>query len=174
MGRYNVASTRPGGFWMRVVAYMIDTIVMVPLAVVGFFLQGALVLIAVNVAVMLYKPLMEGLAGATIGKMVLNLRVIDPEGGRIGLFGGLLRSAVFIIPAVFGTIWNVQLEQAGLRRGGDPEAMEVFMADNQLLMILLAASGLAMIISCLAVAFTGHKRGIHDFIADSYVIYRNG
>jgi uncharacterized RDD family membrane protein YckC len=44
-----------------------------------------------------YFAMLEGLAGATIGKWLLGLRVIRAGGGRPGLLSGLLRNALRLV-----------------------------------------------------------------------------
>lgn len=93
-----------GGFWIRFVAYFIDGILLniafgIIGAIIGFpmvpadpahidpmeFLEhmGSFQAVALIVT-WLYFALMESSArGATLGKMVLGLRVVDEQGGRI-------------------------------------------------------------------------------------------
>ena len=49
------------------------------------------------VVMFLYFVLLEGLAGATVGKRLLHLRVVDLNGGRAGLIRSLIRNALRVI-----------------------------------------------------------------------------
>jgi uncharacterized RDD family membrane protein YckC len=93
-----------GGFWIRFVAYLLDAILLnigfwIIAAVTGFSMipadpakidpeefiakTGTFQLVAL-VVTWLYFALMESSArGATVGKMVLGLRVVDDQGQRI-------------------------------------------------------------------------------------------
>ena len=96
-----------GGFWIRVVASIIDgavtNIVTIPIFVVlfggyfathhpqdgqppdaGFFVLVALVVLFIMVGVWLYDALMTSSSKqGTLGKMVMRLKVTDMNGGRI-------------------------------------------------------------------------------------------
>jgi len=138
-----------GGFWIRVVAYIIDAIILN----VGFGIIARILgidLFAVDPARMdaaeamsqlgsfqgivlvgawLYFALMESSPrGATVGKMALGLRVVDEQGQRISF----------------------------LRATGRFFAKFI--------------SGLILMIGYLMVAFTDRKRGLHDIMAGTLVV----
>lgn len=138
-----------GGFWLRVVAYIIDAIILnIGLGIVGAILgislipadparmdpaaamsqMGTFQAIAV-VASWLYFSLMESSPrGATVGKMVVGLRVVDEHGQRISFLRATGRFFAKII------------------------------------------SALILLIGYLMVAFTDRKRGLHDIMAGTLVV----
>jgi uncharacterized RDD family membrane protein YckC len=142
-------ATGYGGFWIRVVAYIIDGILLniafgIIGAIVGVSLipadptkmdpeqllaqTGNLQIIAV-VVTWLYFALMESSPrGATVGKMALGLRVVDEQGNRLSF----------------------------LRATGRFFAKFI--------------STLILFIGYLMVAFTDRKRGLHDIIAGTLVV----
>jgi uncharacterized RDD family membrane protein YckC len=62
----------------------------------GWFISDPLCL--AFLAIMgLYFVLLEGWFGATLGKWVFGLRVIGPEGGRVGLWKGALRNMLRLV-----------------------------------------------------------------------------
>jgi uncharacterized RDD family membrane protein YckC len=96
----NTGTTLYAGFWRRVVAYIIDSIVLSIVLGIVFAILGAvafsggsdsaaagmigIMYIIGIVAVWLYFALMEsGSAQATLGKMALSIKVTDLEGRRI-------------------------------------------------------------------------------------------
>ena len=135
------------GFWIRLVAALIDGIVLaiivIFLAVFSLLFFGAtlgegagvgmffLVLILASLATILYKPIMEasGYQG-TFGKYVLGLKVVDKNGQRITMTSSFLRTILYIIGA-----------QA-----------------------FLLCLGVVMI------GFTEYKQGLHDILANTYVV----
>ena len=135
------------GFWIRLVAALIDGIVLaiivIFLAVLSLLFFGAtlgegaglgmffLVLILASLATILYKPIMEasGYQG-TFGKYVLGLKVVDKNGQRITMTSSFLRTILYIIGA-----------QA-----------------------FLLCLGIVMI------GFTEYKQGLHDILANTYVV----
>jgi uncharacterized RDD family membrane protein YckC len=74
---------------------------------------------------LLYFALMEGLAGATLGKLMTGLRVVTPEGAKCGLGRALVRWLVFAVDGpltlfICGIVTSSV--SAGHRRLGDMAA----------------------------------------------------
>ena len=142
-------ATEYGGFWIRLLAYLIDGIVLnvafwIVAVIVGIKMipadpssvdpaelvreMGKLQIAALALT-WLYFALMESSArGATVGKMACSLRVVDERGNRIS----------------FG------------------RATGRFFAKF--------ISSLILFIGYLMVAFTDRKRGLHDMIAGTLVV----
>ena len=146
--RQPAAETLPkAGFWIRVVATLVDTfIVSVLQFLLGMLLafaglaslgidqgaSGSLTLLVQLFAVVLgfvYYVFFTGYCGQTPGKMALRIKVIRCDGAEIG-YG---RAALREIPAKF-------------------------------------ISGIILGIGYLMVAFDEQKQGLHDRMADTYVI----
>jgi len=134
------------GFWLRVVAFLLDLVVVVILQIVcGVVLSasGALlgglgngdgsmaILIGLFTTVLSYAyyVIFTGSCGQTLGKMALRIKVIRKDGGDLGYGGAALR-----------------------------ETIGKFV------------SGLILGIGYLMVAFDEHKQGLHDKMAGSYVV----
>lgn len=135
------------GFWIRLVAALIDSIVLtiiiiflavLSLVVFGITLgEGAgvgmffLVLILASLATILYKPLMEASEyQGTLGKYVLGLKIVDKNGNKISMSTSFVRTILFII-------------------------------GSQLFLLCLGV---------LMVGFTEYKQGLHDILANTYVV----
>jgi uncharacterized RDD family membrane protein YckC len=132
---------RYGGFWLRVVAYIIDSILLsLAFVAVGRLLNVNFIVIDMKrfdpmasvvslVAGSLYFALMESSArGATVGKMAVGLRVVTAQGERLSFGHATGRYfAKFISAFLLG-------------------------------------------IGFLMVAFTEKKRGLHDMIAGTLVV----
>jgi uncharacterized RDD family membrane protein YckC len=139
---------RYGGFWIRVVAYIIDAIVLnVAFAIIGMFLgvslipadptkldpevmskMGVFELVALVVTWLYFALLESSQRGATVGKMAMGLRVVDEQGNRIS----------------FG------------------RATGRFFAKF--------VSGIILLLGYIMVAFTERKRALHDMMAGTLVI----
>jgi uncharacterized RDD family membrane protein YckC len=93
-----------GGFWIRVVAYIIDFI---PLAIVGAILRS--VSPVLGLVILLYMPLCWGLLGQTFGMMPFGLRVVrSDDGGKLTWSNVILRYIglyVAFIVVFIGIIW---------------------------------------------------------------------
>jgi hypothetical protein len=70
----DIARARPGGFWIRVLASIIDSIIIGPFS----FVDGGLVV------GFLYSWIAHAIWGKTVGKAALGLRVVDVYGRPIG------------------------------------------------------------------------------------------
>lgn len=132
------------GFWMRVVATLIDTAIILALqlslgaliGMVGFISAGQL---DGNMAILVqlfgyvlsftYYVVFTGHGGQTPGKMALRIKVVRTDGSEIG-YG---RAALREIPGKF-------------------------------------ISGILLCIGYIMVAFDEQKQGLHDRMADTYVI----
>jgi hypothetical protein len=106
------AATAFGGFWRRVLAALLDTILVVAaVGIVPFFVTGGVAFIVLG---WLYYALMESSpTQATLGKMALGLRVTDMENRRVnfsratgrffGKFLSLFTFCIGFIMAAFTT-----------------------------------------------------------------------
>ncbi len=134
----------PGGFWARVVAFIIDSVVLMALNLGMYVLLGedisnysdpdapyVFVDFLGFVVGVLYAPVLIGLWSTTIGKRALNLYVVREDGARCGFWRAFGRSAASIV------------------------------------------SLLPLGIGFLMVAFRADKRALHDLIAGTAVIQRS-
>ncbi len=94
-----------GKFWDRFGAYILDMIIIgIPsfglnylnfITAKSFYLYLPIALIGLS-----YKPIMESKYQATLGKMAFNLKVTDLAFKKIGFQRSLVRSLIFILPAL--------------------------------------------------------------------------
>lgn len=92
-------------FWDRVGAYILDGIIIGVLTFALNYLnitqfKSFFIYLPIAVIGILYKPFMESRYGATVGKMLLNLKVIDQNCNKIDFEKSLLRSLIVILPAL--------------------------------------------------------------------------
>lgn len=117
-----------GGFWMRVAAYVLDSLIISVVFFVLFFLLALMlphrstvdtqpqvmpmvVAVLVILATWLYFPLWESsVKQATPGKQALGLRVTDENGNRLGFWHAFGR---FLGKIVSGMIFNIGYMMAG-------------------------------------------------------------
>ena len=135
------ASGNYAGFWIRVVAYIIDGIIlMIPIGILQFLLKGnaddptsghpvLLVFLILAIEVGYFAGLWSSGAQATLGQKVCGMRVVrSADGARISFGRGILR------------------------------------------MLGIMISSAILCIGFLMVAFTERKQGLHDMIAGTYVL----
>lgn len=92
------------GFWIRLVAAVVDAIVV---SLLSFALSG--LLLPLLVVLLLYYWLFTGLKGQTLGKMLVGIKVVDAQGNRPGLASAALREIlgklVSAIVFFLGFLW---------------------------------------------------------------------
>jgi uncharacterized RDD family membrane protein YckC len=152
-------------------AALIDMLITVPIFIGLLFLQSPTLFLLGVVVLVAYKPLMEGLLGATVGKLALGLRVVDKETRPIGLVTALIRAALFIVSSLPAYISYYLMKAQGIAIT-DVAAMQAFQQSNRMLDYLGWGFGMLTFVACLMVAFTARKRGLHDMFADTLVVYK--
>jgi uncharacterized RDD family membrane protein YckC len=153
--------SRRAGFGIRVVATLLDALVLSPATAAEVYilvvsksaaLKSVALLGLLAVPRLFYKPLMEWRYGATLGKMICRIRVIASSGKPLSLGAAFLRSS---------PIWLITI--ASLLPLVNP-------GDDSLLVIQKCAA-VAVAIDVLKVALR-EKRAVHDALADSYCVWK--
>ncbi len=135
MGEINMNNPRYGGFWIRVVAVILDSIIF---GIPSFMLQLGILFVTkmpsltylINLALVVIYVYMEGMIGGTPGKLILGLRIVNEKGDFIGIPKAILRYIGKIL------------------------------------------AGIILGIGYLMVVFSEKKQGLHDRIANTYVVYK--
>lgn len=167
---------RPAGFCIRLGAYTIDGLVFIPIVGLAtwnrFSLKSSMLVVLIAVPGFLHKPCMESFFGATLGKMACGIKVINAQGKKLNLFYAYVRAFLFLLGAGFGMASQLVLFSTPEFQSGTP------MAPSDLPPALLFVGSANMVltglilIDCVCVGFTFRKRALHDYLADSYVIYK--
>ena len=139
------------GIWIRLVAFLLDGIILMVMAVMVFFVltftasslfgdEAAagtfIILIFVFIFVMLlYKPLMEASEyQGTFGKYFLGMKLVNQKGERITKTASFIRTIVFLVQ------------------------------------ILIPFVNMISWLALLMIGFTEHKQGLHDIAAKTYAV----
>jgi uncharacterized RDD family membrane protein YckC len=120
---YEEAGFIPGGFWVRLSAWMIDGMVSSILSVSGYLACRNLFGTAVTrpfffslslgtcfgyLFILLYRILMTKLAGATLGKMALRLKVVDTgTGGNLSWWQAIFRESFGRLASDFSIVGDL-------------------------------------------------------------------
>ena len=187
------------GFWRRVAASMIDSIIMGIIVAVAMLVFGggmfAMMIgggsgaedasAALNMGIVLYVGLIivwlaykAGLEcssrRATLGKMALGIIVTDMNGEGISFLTSLWRNWPVWLPGI------VMVAGMAMISPGDMAAMSSGEADPAAaagafgaVSMISNAFGLVALIAYLVVAFTPKKQGLHDIMAKALVVRKS-
>ena len=164
------------GFWIRVGASLIDTLVYLPFIGLSmynlYFLKNLPLVLFIDIVLLMYKPLMEFKYGATLGKMAVKIKVVNNNLGVLSLGQSFVRFTPYLVSQVVSTIGTVMLFQNPyfLEASGMTEVAalqkEVFPS------FVNSLASTFVLVCCIVVAFNGKKQGIHDMMASTYCIYK--
>jgi len=170
---------KPAGFWIRVGAYILDGLILgAPFFILKMilgkineaYIQSVTYILLVNIPGLIYKPLMESVWAATLGKMICKIRVLDEEGKKLSILKAYLRFFPFLLSSVSSVILSIWFySQPDFT---DPAFQQTLMRNPAFLLLLLIvlATVLFLFLDCLCVAFTPRKRAIHDMMAGSFCV----
>ena len=172
------------GFWKRVVAVIIDLLLLIFIifcsyAVLGSSIASAVVnLIFSTLFFSVYIIYFHYRYGATLGKLIVGIKVTLPNGEKIGFRQSIMRSSVdlvFVVLVIFSEAYallsvdstimfsdSVMVEKSGVLQQYHPfwykytELLNNFWYFSEFLVLL----------------FNERRRAIHDFIAGTVVIHK--
>ena len=171
------------GFWRRLGALLVDGFVLAPFTVMFVWLDG-LSMSSAMVALVASATLGEGYIlyfhsrfGATLGKMVTNIKVTLPNGSPIGFTEAFLRSSVGLGFSMVGTfgylsmLVNADAEQylslGWIERAEYRSTLVPAWHEN-----VLVLSHLWLWSEAVFLLFNERKRALHDLIAGTVVIHK--
>lgn len=165
-----------GGFWPRLGALFLDGLILgLPTIVVSYFnvvsWKSSTLLILISIVGVVYKPFMEFQYGATLGKMALNLRVVNLHFQKANFTEILLRNIFHIASSVFSIISSFLIFNSA-----EFQTLTGYMEFNRLVASQRGASsvqgsyGLIVLVEFICLVSDKQKRTLHDRIAKTYVI----
>lgn len=167
-------------FWPRAGAYILDGII------IGFVTAGLnyvnivqfksfLFYLVLTLLAALYKPYFEHKFGATFGKMILKIKVVDYNFKIISFNQSLLRSAIFILPSlIYIPIYYFAFKNPNvLSADGFLEFSQIIALEYP---IQSWIGNIFLLIIIIDIIFllsdsTKTQRSLHDQIAKTYVVY---
>jgi uncharacterized RDD family membrane protein YckC len=162
------------GFWIRVGASFIDFLVYLPLIGLNFYnvyrLKSLSFQLIIDLILILYKPVMEYKYGATVGKMAVKIKVVNYEFGQISISQAIIRYIPLGLGQLFSIAGTIILFQ-------NPDFLAATtmldigtLQKETLAPVLNYITSFISIISCLVVAFSLKKQGLHDMLAKTYCV----
>src|SRR4030043_2469465 len=176
-GEHMEGYSRPAGFWIRVGASIIDSLIFIPIVILNvwnsYSLKSTVVLILTSLPGLIYKPFMESFYGATLGKMSCKIKVIDDNGKKLSLFNAYIRFFPFLLSAGV-TLAGQLIIFSSPQFQSATSWIEISQAQQGSFLVVISYPVTALVlIDCIVVAFTFRKRALHDMMAESFCVYRS-
>lgn len=161
-------------FGDRVKASVIDTLIFIPFIFMTIYNWTTLkyyeIDLFLNTAMILYKPIMEWHYGATIGKMIAKIKVVDLQFADITLDQSFRRFAIYFVGYGISLMASYALFQdpdfasaTTLVEVGDLQAKSPLNDFSQMASFLV-------LVSVTFVAFDLKRQALHDRLAETYCI----
>jgi uncharacterized RDD family membrane protein YckC len=174
----NDTSVKYGGIGARFGATIVDMLVLTPVTLGTMYFnvttwKSSLILVAVSLLTVAYKPWMELQYGATVGKMALKLKIVNLRYEQANINEILLRNIFNIVPSLIMLFIT-------LRIYNDPDFQTItgfaeysaWSAKFQALQFgNLIVGGIGIIDGIVLIA-DKQSRALHDKIASTFVIER--
>lgn len=170
-----------GGFWLRVVAKLLDFVIMLPLVGLTYWLSTTSRFFYLSWIVpgiitgLLYSVYLVRRYGGTPGKLVMKLRVQMKDGSPVSFTAALIREAPLLL---LGAAINLGLGLSALSMDDGTYLNYGFMARSEALM----ASGPGWLtavnwimqgwtwVGAIVMLLNSRRRAVHDFLAGTVVV----
>lgn len=175
----NRDTVKYGGFWKRLAAMLIDGVILTPVTLgITYFniinWKNPAIFIVVSLAGMAYKPVMECLYGATLGKMVLKLTVVNSDLEMAGVGTILLRNSLTLVPSILTLVMTLPVYfHADFGSVSGFMEYTTFTQGHTSAQLVSTLSGLIAIVDGIVMMADNRSRSLHDKIADTLVIDRS-
>jgi uncharacterized RDD family membrane protein YckC len=173
----DATKVEPASLRDRGLAWLVDAIIRAPLAYLVFAVAAgsknlvlALLLLTIREA---YKPIMEAVYGYTIGKKVLNIKVVSAEDySPITWNQSLLRFIPWAIAFYTEVFVTIRLYQSpGFAEVVDLQTYTEFQSNSPLAdNFLVGMLGVAWVFSCMWIFSDPLRRALHDYLGRTLVV----
>jgi uncharacterized RDD family membrane protein YckC len=171
------------GFWKRFCSLWVDFFVLFPLILLSFWLESfdkniaILITIPSTVLFSMYHVYFNAHFGGTVGKLAVGIRVVKPDGTRIGWPEAWKRSAVDL---AFGFLMLCVEVWALTQVNGEQYSATAFAQRMRLLQsyypswfyIVTISQNIWIWSEVVVLLFNKRRRALHDFIAGTVVIHK--
>jgi len=174
------ANIRYSTFGDRLGAALIDGLIMIAATLpLTYFNIGTwkmpLLYVLIALFTVLYKPFLEYRYGATWGKMLVGLKVVGPDFGRITLKEEMRRVGFYLVPSVLQHVLTLGVYfSASFKSINDyTEFNRYIIAENPSLIWINVIVIILIIADVITFFVNRPNRALHDIYADTYVIEKN-
>ncbi|HUI91384.1 MAG TPA: RDD family protein [Chitinivibrionales bacterium] len=168
------------GFWRRVVAMIVDGVVLLPVILFNFPLikfnfNHKTVVPAIITAALIYFFYIFFLTkfGGTPGKLFLGYRIVYKNGGYLSVQSALIRYLPYFLSSVATVLKQMYAFHHipdGIVYTGINESSKMITTYAGPMNFIDSFSSFLIFVDCLVIACNKKKRAVHDFLADSYVV----
>lgn len=174
----NPAGVVYGGFWQRFGATFIDGLIMAPINWgIGYltsrYYETTILIALTSLLTIAYRPAMEYIYGATVGKMALRLKVVNRNFERCELHEILLRNIFQIVYPLLGLVYtmynyyNLQhFDSSSISTSSTSSPLNAIQILNIIFLMLFIVEAIVLISN-------SQKQALHDKIAGTYVVERH-
>lgn len=161
------------GFWIRTGAIIIDGFVLLPLGALEYYNKTSMhsisILLVGTLLTICYKPLLEYLYGATIGKQLVGIRVVSEQFNALTMNQAFLRYMPWLISATFSFLLGMEYYLKGEYADN---IFEISESMQESFWTEISSLYLFIFIGIVSfAAFDAKRQGIHDKLAKTYCIY---
>jgi len=167
-----------GGFWPRLGALFLDGLILgLPSLALSYFnvvnWKSSALLIVISLIGVVYKPFMEFQYGATLGKMALDLHVVNLNFQKANFTEIFLRNVFNVASGIFSLISSVIIFNSM-----EFQRLTGYMEFNTLVANQRGSSAvqgiyfLVLLVELICLVSDKQKRALHDRIGKTYVIVK--
>lgn len=167
-----------GGFWPRLGALFLDGLILgLPSMGLSYFnvvnWKSSAILIIISLVGVVYKPFMEFQYGATLGKMALDLRVVNLNFQKASFTEIFLRNIFNMASGIFSLVTSVIIfNSMEFQRLTGYMEFNTLVANQRGSSMVQGIYVLILIIELICVVSDKQKRALHDRIGKTYVIVK--
>lgn len=163
-----------GSFFQRIFAFFLDLIVVLPIGFLLYlcisYLRNIPFALITTVLYFLYKPYMEYRHGASFGKEIFKLKVVDKDNQKTGLVKVLIRNLLWLllgvmILSIFTFFYYLDLRGPDL---ANHAISERFMGWLEILGVYIVFP--LGLLSPFFILFTKNNQSLTDLIAKTYCV----
>lgn len=171
------APVRYSTFWQRFFASLLDGIVLAPFGIADSYnrsnWQSYPVFLLLFLITLLYKPFLEIKYGATLGKMVMKLTVVNTAYQKADARNILLRNIFDIFERLFtGIVAMVTFSTTNFTDAGVFDEYINFSGTSTALSWVTTAFGIIVLIDAIFLLADDRRRALHDRIGQTFVIQK--
>ncbi len=162
-------------FWARAGALLLDFLIVSPVTILSIYnfilFKDSLLLILLAIIGLLYRPFFEYKYGATPGKMLTKLSIVNYDLQKITLKQALLRNIFHIISGVISFAVSITMAQSPeFANATTYTSYAVLAGTNQIQSWNSKITGVIFIIEIIFLLRDNRNRSLHDRIAETVVI----